>query len=81
LAWFVGWIRTTSDDAQPGKAVFYPHAYPKRIKIYLDKAAAEDALGRCSWSPTVNEKAWKNYTPRGVGRGGASPTDRELYSK
>ncbi|MEZ4475612.1 MAG: hypothetical protein R3F60_33410, partial [bacterium] len=73
--------RTISDGTEPGKVVIYPHGYSVRIKIHLDKAAAEEALGRCGWSPSVTEKVWKKYTPRGgkkrwVLRGSAWLTQR-----
>ncbi len=73
--------RTITDGIDPGKVVIYPHGYSVRIKVHLDKADAEVALGRCGWSPTASAKVWKTYTPRGgkrrwVMRGSAWLTQR-----
>jgi hypothetical protein len=73
--------RTITDGIDPGKVVIYPHGYSLRIKVHLDKADAEVALGRCGWSPTASAKVWTAYTPRGgkrrwVMRGSAWLTQR-----
>ena len=73
--------RTITDGIDPGKVVIYPHGYSVRIKVHLDKADAELALGRCGWSASASDKVWKKYTPRGgnkrwVLRGSAWLTQR-----
>lgn len=73
--------RTITDGTERGEVVIYPHGYSVRIKVHLDKAAAEEALARCGWSLTVTGSAWRKYTPRGgkkrwVMRGSAWLTQR-----
>jgi hypothetical protein len=72
---------TITDGIDPGKVVIYPHGYSVRIKVHLDKVAAESAFRRCGWSPSASDKVWKTYTPRGgnkrwVLRGSAWLTQR-----